>query len=53
MTGQVFAALAEPIFQVLGPRYSEVWFDLEGRTTATMIISIGRLGEHQFDVLRS
>ncbi|KAF8630320.1 hypothetical protein AX15_002993 [Amanita polypyramis BW_CC] len=38
--GQVFAAIAQPIYQVLGPKYSEMWFDLEGRTTATMIIAI-------------
>ena len=40
-TTQLFAAMAQPIFQVLGPKYSEKWFDLKGRTTATMIISVG------------
>ncbi|THU99971.1 MFS general substrate transporter [Dendrothele bispora CBS 962.96] len=40
MLGQVFASLAQPIYQVLGPKYSESWFDLKGRTTATMILAI-------------
>jgi len=38
--GQFFASIAQPIFQVLGPKFSETWFDLKGRTTATMIIAI-------------
>ncbi|KIP11082.1 hypothetical protein PHLGIDRAFT_64606 [Phlebiopsis gigantea 11061_1 CR5-6] len=38
--GQILAGAAAPLFQVLGPRYSENWFDLKGRTTATMIFSI-------------
>ncbi|KAH0827810.1 major facilitator superfamily domain-containing protein [Lanmaoa asiatica] len=38
---KTFSAIAQPIFQVLGPMYSEKWFDLKGRTTATMIIAIG------------
>lgn len=39
---QSFVSIAQPIFQVIGgPKYSEAWFDLEGRTTITMIISIG------------
>ncbi|KAF8629891.1 hypothetical protein AX15_003247 [Amanita polypyramis BW_CC] len=38
--GQVFAAIAQPIYQVLGPKYSEIWFDLKGRTTATTVIAI-------------
>jgi hypothetical protein len=38
--GQLFSAIAQPIFQVLGPMYSETWFDLKGRTTATMLISV-------------
>ncbi|KAG6831572.1 hypothetical protein H0H87_004791 [Tephrocybe sp. NHM501043] len=37
---QFFAALAQPIYQVVGPKYSEIWFDLKGRTTATMIVAI-------------
>ncbi|KAJ3570015.1 hypothetical protein NP233_g4678 [Leucocoprinus birnbaumii] len=40
MVGQLFAAIAQPIYQVLGPKYSEVWFNLQGRTTATMAIAI-------------
>ncbi|KAJ7346561.1 major facilitator superfamily domain-containing protein [Mycena albidolilacea] len=48
--GQFFAAIAQPIFQVIGPKYSETWFDLKGRTTATMILAIanpvgGALGQ--------
>ncbi|KAG2078964.1 MFS general substrate transporter [Suillus decipiens] len=38
--GQFLSAISQPIFQVLGPKYSEKWFDLKGRTTATMIIAI-------------
>lgn len=50
IVGQLFIAIAQPIFQVLGPMYSETWFDLKGRTTATMIISVsnpvgGALGQ--------
>ncbi|KII92526.1 hypothetical protein PLICRDRAFT_155111 [Plicaturopsis crispa FD-325 SS-3] len=37
---QFIASISQPIFQVLGPKYSETWFDLQGRTTATMIIAI-------------
>ncbi|KAF8514456.1 MFS general substrate transporter [Hysterangium stoloniferum] len=40
LVGQILVGVAQPIFQVLGPKYSEVWFDLKGRTTATMIIAI-------------
>ncbi|KAG8686506.1 hypothetical protein FRC09_014086 [Ceratobasidium sp. 395] len=40
LIGQVFTGFAQPWFQILGPKYSEVWFDLRGRTTATMIIAI-------------
>ncbi|KAJ7725873.1 major facilitator superfamily domain-containing protein [Mycena maculata] len=48
--GQFFAAIAQPIFQVIGPKYSETWFDAKGRTTATMIVAIanpvgGALGQ--------
>ncbi|EIM82916.1 MFS general substrate transporter [Stereum hirsutum FP-91666 SS1] len=48
--GQALSAISTPVFQVLAPKYSEVWFDLKGRTTATMIISIanpigGALGQ--------
>ncbi|KAG1732247.1 major facilitator superfamily domain-containing protein [Suillus paluster] len=38
--GQFFSAISQPVFQVLGPKYSEMWFDLKGRTTATMIVAI-------------
>ncbi|KAF8608614.1 MFS general substrate transporter [Ceratobasidium sp. AG-I] len=40
LIGQVFTGFGQPWFQILGPKYSEVWFDLRGRTTATMIVSI-------------
>jgi len=38
--GQALSAVAQPVYQILAPKYSERWFDLKGRTTATMIISI-------------
>ncbi|KAF8342314.1 major facilitator superfamily domain-containing protein [Cantharellus anzutake] len=38
--GQFFSGFAQPWFQILGPKYSELWFDLQGRTTATAIIAI-------------
>ena len=38
---QLLAAAALPIFQVVVPSYSERWFDLKGRTTATMIMGLG------------
>ncbi|KAJ6468306.1 major facilitator superfamily domain-containing protein [Mycena sanguinolenta] len=38
--GQLFSAVSQPVFLVLAPRYSETWFDLKGRTAATMAISI-------------
>jgi len=37
---QFFASIAQPIYQVIGPKYSETWFNLNGRTTATMVIAI-------------
>ncbi|KAF9050074.1 major facilitator superfamily domain-containing protein [Panaeolus papilionaceus] len=40
IVGQLFVSIAQPIYQVIGPIYSETWFDLKGRTTATMIIAI-------------
>ncbi|KAF8813927.1 MFS general substrate transporter [Phlegmacium glaucopus] len=48
--GQFFASIPLAIYQVIGPRYSETWFGLEGRTTATMLIAIanpfgGALGQ--------
>src|SRR5713226_1436770 len=38
---QALSGVSQPVFQILAPKYSERWFDLKGRTTATMIISIG------------
>ncbi|KAG5647055.1 hypothetical protein DXG03_001425 [Asterophora parasitica] len=38
--GQFFVAIAQPIFQIVGPKYSETWFNLNGRTTATMVAAI-------------
>ncbi|KAG8816418.1 hypothetical protein FRC18_001009 [Serendipita sp. 400] len=38
--GQIFAGFAQPVFQVLGPKFSETWFDLKARTTVTMIIAV-------------
>ncbi|KAJ7220282.1 major facilitator superfamily domain-containing protein [Mycena pura] len=40
IVGQMFSAVSQPIFLVLAPKYSENWFDLRGRTAATMVISI-------------
>ncbi|EED83514.1 predicted protein, partial [Postia placenta Mad-698-R] len=40
LVGQIIAGITQPIFQVLIPGYSEKWFDLRGRTTATMLMSI-------------
>jgi hypothetical protein len=41
--GQMFAGVAQPIFQVLAPIYAELWFDLRGRGTATTILSISNI----------
>ncbi|KAF7330192.1 MFS general substrate transporter [Mycena venus] len=38
--GQLFSAISQPVFLVLAPKYSETWFDLRGRTAATMAIAI-------------
>ncbi|KAJ7470793.1 major facilitator superfamily domain-containing protein [Mycena latifolia] len=38
--GQLFSAVAQPVFLVLAPKYSETWFDLRGRTAATMVIAV-------------
>ncbi|KAH8994743.1 MFS general substrate transporter [Lactarius hatsudake] len=38
--GQGLSAFSQPVYQILAPKYSERWFDLKGRTTATMIVSI-------------
>ncbi|KAH9484995.1 MFS-type transporter [Psilocybe cubensis] len=48
--GQFFVSIAQPVYQVIGPKYSETWFNLQGRTTATMIVAIsnpvgGALGQ--------
>ncbi|KAI0295839.1 MFS general substrate transporter [Multifurca ochricompacta] len=48
--GQALSAISQPVYQILAPKYSERWFNLKGRTTATMIISIanpigGALGQ--------
>ncbi|KAF8518726.1 MFS general substrate transporter [Gautieria morchelliformis] len=40
LIGQVLSGIAQPAFQVSGPRFSEAWFDFNGRTTATMVISV-------------
>ncbi|KAF8902884.1 major facilitator superfamily domain-containing protein [Gymnopilus junonius] len=50
MVGQLFSSIGQPIYQVMGPKFSETWFNLNGRTTATMIIAIsnpfgGALGQ--------
>ncbi|KAI6143445.1 hypothetical protein BKA82DRAFT_2443147 [Pisolithus tinctorius] len=45
--GQLFGAISKPVFPILGPVFSERWFDLKSRTTATMAIAIAvRLGRH-------
>jgi hypothetical protein len=46
---QFISAISQPIFQVLGPKYSEMWFDLKGRTTATMVIAIGESSSSIFE----
>lgn len=38
--GQFLAGLSQPFYQVLAPKYSETWFGLQGRVTATMVISL-------------
>ncbi|KAH9837800.1 major facilitator superfamily domain-containing protein [Rhodofomes roseus] len=40
LIGQILSGVVQPIFQVLIPGYSEKWFDLRQRTTATMLMSI-------------
>lgn len=37
---QFISGIAQVIFLVMPPKFSELWFDLEGRTTATMVMSI-------------
>jgi MFS transporter, FLVCR family, MFS-domain-containing protein 7 len=38
---QALSGISQAVFQILGPKYSELWFDPERRTTATRIIFIG------------
>ncbi|KAF9527297.1 MFS general substrate transporter [Crepidotus variabilis] len=40
MLGSIISSLAQSVSQVMGPAYSETWFDLKGRTTATMAVGI-------------
>ncbi|KAH9922288.1 MFS general substrate transporter [Epithele typhae] len=40
LIGQLIAGFTLPIFQIIVPSYSERWFDLKGRTTATMVMSL-------------
>ncbi|KAL5499054.1 hypothetical protein ACEPAH_1572 [Sanghuangporus vaninii] len=38
--GQFISAIPQIVFQILAPKFSETWFDLKGRTTATMLMSV-------------
>lgn len=38
--GQLLSTIPQAIFQVLPTKYSELWFGIRGRTTATMAMSI-------------
>ncbi|KAG8988542.1 hypothetical protein FRB94_001911 [Tulasnella sp. JGI-2019a] len=40
LLGQLVAGFSQPWYQVLAPAYSQAWFGLKSRTTATMIISL-------------
>ncbi|KII87214.1 hypothetical protein PLICRDRAFT_247970 [Plicaturopsis crispa FD-325 SS-3] len=40
LVAQMLTAVTQPIVQVLGPKFSQTWFDLKGRGTATMAIAI-------------
>ncbi|KZW00910.1 MFS general substrate transporter, partial [Exidia glandulosa HHB12029] len=40
LIAQLFVALAQPCVQIIAVKYSEVWFDLRGRITSTMFMSI-------------
>ncbi|VDC06412.1 unnamed protein product [Peniophora sp. CBMAI 1063] len=40
LIGQFLGGLSQPFFQVISPKYSELWFDVETRTTATMVIAL-------------
>lgn len=39
---QFLGGFSQPFFQVISPKYSELWFDVKTRTTATMIIALGK-----------
>ncbi|EJC99340.1 MFS general substrate transporter [Fomitiporia mediterranea MF3/22] len=40
LLGAIPQIIFQIIFQVLVPKFSETWFDLKGRTTATMLMTI-------------
>lgn len=40
LISQMMVGVPQPIYQIVGPKYSEIWFDLNFRTTATMIIAV-------------
>ena len=48
---QIFGACGQPLFQILGPKYSETWFNLKERTTATMLMTVGTPISHEEDVI--
>ncbi len=51
VVGQILGGMSVPIFQIIVPSYSEKWFDLKGRTTATMIMGICECTPGRPDVL--
>ncbi|KAG8905724.1 hypothetical protein FRC00_013077, partial [Tulasnella sp. 408] len=40
LVAQLLTGVAQPFYQALAPRYSEAWFGLRGRVTATMVMSL-------------
>ncbi|KIO18157.1 hypothetical protein M407DRAFT_220760 [Tulasnella calospora MUT 4182] len=40
MVSQLMTGTTQAVWQVLAPRYSEAWFGLKGRVTATMIMTL-------------
>lgn len=45
LIGQAFSAVPQVTYQVLSPKFSETWFDIKSRTTATMLMAVaGPLG---------
>ncbi|KAG8892868.1 hypothetical protein FRC01_013905, partial [Tulasnella sp. 417] len=40
LISQLLTGVSQPFFQALAPRYSEAWFGLRGRVTATMVMSL-------------